>query len=116
MTDLSDVLSPLKPDDEETRKPASPLQLLKTELLSMLTPDAVDVLEPDSARQLSYELQRLATAMAKGREAESRWRELSSVSAPVDHSSVRNLGFRMLKYSFALRRASTSVTLDTRDC
>ena len=100
------------PPREEASAPFDPMAVPRAELLTLLSEETVGELEPETARELGYELQRLATAIfrgavatRKGKEAEARWRELCKKDAPdTDPGLVRELGYKLLKYSHAMRR------------
>jgi hypothetical protein len=75
--------------------------------IALLCEDTIGELDVESARDMGYEVQRLATAIKAGRAAEKRWREICRSGAGVaDPGDIRDLGHKLLKYSFALRRSA----------
>ncbi len=109
------LFDPLPPTDSSSSRAAaySPADAEREELLKLLSESTIRSLDAETSRRLGYELQRTATAItagreaeARGKEAEVRWAELCQDHAlDIDPAAMRKLGHKLLKYSFTLLKA-----------
>jgi len=104
--DREALFAPPTPEELEPRPVVTPASFQRDELLTVLSERTVDALDPMAARNLGYELQRLASAIDRGRAAQARWRELClDERQAVEPNDLTTLGHKLLRYAFTLRRS-----------